>query len=99
MPGPVVELVSKKNCRYCDYAKDLLWSHGVRFRETNLTDLYGDDVPQMKKHLRKLKTGSETVPQIFVDGVYQGGYSEFARKVRGGELVLNPARTLRFCGQ
>lgn len=87
---PVVTIISKDRCRYCDYAKDLLWSHGVRFEEVNLSRLYGESVAAMRQHLAELGTGSETVPQLFVNGVYEGGYTAFAKKVRSGELRIAP---------
>jgi len=88
-----IELVSKDACRYCRYAKELLWSHGVEFKETNLSTLYGSK-QDMLAHLTELGTGSRTVPQVFLDGEFLGGYTAFARKVRSGELAL-PCRDPR----
>jgi len=85
-----VVLVTKDGCRYCRMAKELLWSRGVAFHETNLSALYGS-TEEMRGHLARLGTGSLTVPQVFVRGRYAGGYAAFAREVRGGRVTDLPA--------
>lgn len=65
------EVYSKDNCIYCTKIKDLLAFHGVVSVELSLSQGHtkeeiqeraGDDVK------------INTVPQVFVDGKYLGGY-------------------------
>lgn len=58
------------NCGYCEAAKSLLKSRGLNFTEKNITT---DD--EARKNL-VLKTGHRTMPQIFIDENFIGGYQE-----------------------
>lgn len=58
------------NCGYCDAAKTLLASLNLSYKEFNITN---DD--QARRDLI-LRTGHRTMPQIFIDDQFVGGYSE-----------------------
>lgn len=58
------------NCGYCEAAKSLLRSKNLPYKEFNITR---DD--QQKKDLVE-KTGHRTMPQIFIDDQFVGGFTE-----------------------
>lgn len=65
-----VELYSIDNCPYCDAAKSLLSSHNFNVIEYNLTNNENAKFELVKK------TAHRTFPQIFIDGVFIGGYTD-----------------------
>lgn len=67
-------------CGYCVRAKALLDGRGIAYEEIAL-----DDDPAFRQRLREL-TGGWTVPQVLVDGVPVGGYTELRRLDRDGAL-------------
>ncbi len=68
-------------CPYCERAKKLLKSKGYAYEEVKLTE--EDD--QAWTDL-EAKTHFKTVPQIFIDGKFQGGFTELAALDQKGEL-------------
>jgi len=67
-----VILYSTRLCGFCTRAKALLLAKGVPFTEVGL-----DGDPEARQALIE-RTGQRTVPQIFVDDVYVGGFRELA---------------------
>jgi len=61
---------SKKPCPYCEQAKSLLTRKNITFKELDVTR------PEVLDQLRELVPGAKTVPQIFIDGAYIGGYTD-----------------------
>lgn len=61
-------------CAYCRRAKSLLDSKGIAYQE----HIIGEDVA-VEEVSEKVGKQVSTVPQIFLDGKYIGGYSELAR--------------------
>lgn len=68
-----IEVYSKDNCIYCTKIKDLLHFSGLEYEEKSLSSGY------TKEEIQE-RVGSDkkinTVPQVFVDGEYLGGYLE-----------------------
>lgn len=65
-----VKIFSKKPCSYCDRAMAFFRQKGIPFEEVDLSnDSAG--LTALKK-----QTGHLTVPQIFIDGKFIGGYRE-----------------------
>jgi glutaredoxin 3 len=67
-------------CGYCMSAKALLEEKGLPYDEVAL-----DRQPAFRARLHEL-TGGWTVPQIVIDGVPIGGYTELRRLERAGRL-------------
>lgn len=63
-----VEIYTWQHCPYCNRAKALLDSKGVKYTEYKID---GDDVARDK--MAKRTGGPRTVPQIFIDNQYVGG--------------------------
>lgn len=60
-------------CPYCTQAKALLQSKGVEFEEISLNE----DRELMQKIMQD--TGHRTVPMIFADDVFIGGFDELRK--------------------
>lgn len=67
-------------CPYCHAAKALLERKNVPFTEIDVT---GDHEERARLVER---TGSHTVPQVFIDGEPIGGYDELSALDRAGRL-------------
>ena len=61
---------SKNQCPYCDQAKALLKHKGIEFEERNINNGYS------KEQLLEAVPTARTVPQIFLDDNYIGGFTE-----------------------
>ena len=67
-------------CGYCIRAKALLDRRGLEYEEILM-----DDDPAFRQKLLEM-TGRWTVPQIFIDDVPIGGYTELWSLDRDGKL-------------
>ena len=64
---------SKYHCPYCDQAKALLTQKGIQFEEKKIGDGYS------KEELLEAVPNARTVPQIFLDDNYIGGFTELKK--------------------
>ena len=76
-----VRIYSTRWCAYCVRAKALLDARGIEYEEVFL-----DDDPAFRQRLFDL-TGGWTVPQILIDELPIGGYTELWRLDRDGGLA------------
>jgi glutaredoxin 3 len=60
---------SKLDCPYCIKAKAELTSRGIEYEERIL------GIDSTKEQLLEMVPNARTVPQIFLDGNYIGGYT------------------------
>ena len=69
------EIYTKNDCPYCVRAKALLQKHNVDFTEINAVEHRSALIARVTD-----ETGSppKTVPQIWLDGKYVGGYDQLA---------------------
>lgn len=56
---------------FCEMAKDLLADYNIEYEERNISK--GE---WTREQLQEAAPGSKTVPQIFLDGKYVGGFTE-----------------------
>ena len=61
---------STPTCSFCKNAKAELIKRGIEFEERII------GVDWTKEQLQEVVPNARTVPQIFLDGVYVGGYTE-----------------------
>mgnify|MGYP001263042429 CR=1 FL=1 len=72
-------------CGYCTAAFRFLVEHKqIPQEDITIIDLTGD-VKQRRELAQK--TGQRTVPQIYINGQYIGGYTELIASERRGELA------------
>jgi glutaredoxin-related protein len=64
---------SKNQCQYCEQAKNLLRMKGIDYEERNISKDY------TREQLLEAVPTARTVPQIFLDDNYIGGFTELKR--------------------
>ena len=69
---------SKNQCPFCDQAKKLLGSKGIEFEERNLSA-----EKWTKEQLLEAVPTARTLPQIFLDDNYIGGFTELRKHLQG----------------
>lgn len=67
---PDIEIYSSAHCPYCEKAKRLLQQKEVTYKEVRL-DL---EEPHVRVEMLNRTGGHRTVPQIFINGHWVGGY-------------------------
>jgi glutaredoxin 3 len=67
-------------CPYCGAARMLLTKKAVEFENIDIT------VDPQKRQEMQERSGSRSVPQIFVGTTHVGGFDELAALEMGGEL-------------
>ncbi len=75
-----VVVYSKDGCPYCVRAKELLTSKNIKYQVIDVTG------KQEEREALHERTGSKTVPQIFIDDVFIGGCTELIKLNDDGEL-------------
>lgn len=73
-----VKIYGKDSCSYCQQAKMYFSNLGVDFDYEEISE---DKVLELSK-----ETGIETVPQIFIDGKFIGGWITTKGLIESGEL-------------
>lgn len=66
---------SQEYCSYCESAKNLLHSYGYEVEERKI----GDDGAYSKQDLLAAVPHARSVPQIFIDNKYIGGFQELRK--------------------
>lgn len=69
-------------CGYCVAARRLLVRRGYEFEEVDISHDYA-----MRQKISKQAGNYRTVPMIFIDEGFIGGYEELAALDRNGELA------------
>jgi len=68
---------SKHNCSFCDQAKALMQQKEIEFEERKIGDGW------TKEELLEAVPNARSVPQIFLNDEYVGGYTELKQKLIG----------------
>jgi glutaredoxin 3 len=76
-----VTLYTTETCPYCRSAKSLLASKGISMKEINV-----QSQPAKREEMIK-RSGRRTVPQIFIENTYIGGFDDLAKLDRQGGLM------------
>lgn len=76
-----IEIYSTAVCPYCTAAKNLLKSKGLAWRELRI-----DADPAARAAMLERAPGARTVPQIFINGRYVGGFDQLAAAEHSGLL-------------
>jgi glutaredoxin 3 len=69
---------SKENCPHCVQAKNLLTQKGIQYEEKNIST-----GSWTREQLLEAVPTARSVPQIFLNGEYVGGYTELKTKLQG----------------
>jgi glutaredoxin len=68
---------SKDACPFCVQAKALLESRGIEFEERNVSKDW------TREQLLEAVPTARTLPQIFLDKTYIGGFTELRKHLQG----------------
>ena len=71
---------SKNGCMFCEWAKELLAEKGIAYEERNISQ--GE---WTREQLLEAAPGTKTVPQIFLNGKYVGGFTELKAHLKKQE--------------
>lgn len=66
---------SKDNCGFCVQAKNLLKVKGIEYEERNINNQW------TKEQLLEAVPTAKTLPQIFLNGEYVGGFTELKKRL------------------
>jgi glutaredoxin 3 len=78
-----IEIYTQPGCGYCTHAKRLLTNKGLDYVEYNVYEH-----PKYIKQLHERTTG-RTYPQIFIENISVGGFTELLEKEQCGLLATN----------
>jgi glutaredoxin 3 len=70
---------SKDQCPYCVQAKSLLESRGIEYEERNVSKDW------TKEQLLEAVPTARTLPQIFLEQEYVGGFTELRQRLTNQE--------------
>jgi len=76
-----VEIYSTGSCPFCVRARSLLEKKGVAYAEYRV-----DENPDLRPEMEQRAGGRTSVPQIFIDERYVGGFDELSELDVDGEL-------------
>lgn len=68
---------SKDQCAFCEQAKNLLEARGIEYEVRNIMHEW------TREQLLEAVPTARTVPQIFIDDEYVGGFNELRKKLNG----------------
>ena len=88
MGNPAVVMYTNSRCSWCARARRLFAAKGLPF-----TDIDVETVPGGREEMC-LRSGRDTVPQIFIGEQYVGGYDEAHALELSGELDALLAATV-----
>lgn len=77
-----VKVYTGAYCGYCNAAKKLLQTAGIPFEEIGL-----DDKPELRQKLSDENGSYRTIPMIFIDGKFIGGFSDLQALQKQGRLL------------
>ncbi len=77
-----IKVYTTRVCAYCSSAKRLLSQVGLKYDEIGL-----DDKPDLRQKLSEENGNYRTVPMIFIDGKFIGGFNELQTLHKKGELI------------
>ncbi len=70
MEIPRIKVYWKPDCKWCDKAKEHLYTKGMEFEAIQL----GEDISI--EYFKMINPQAKTAPAIFVDEIFIGGYTE-----------------------
>lgn len=76
-----IEIFSTAACPYCVAAKNLLKARGLDWNERRI-----DADPAAYADMAERTGGARTVPQIFINGTWVGGFDQLAAAEHSGKL-------------
>ncbi|KAL4429465.1 hypothetical protein ABPG74_001310 [Tetrahymena malaccensis] len=80
---PRVQIYGADWCPYCNNAQKLFTNLNVKYEYIDT-----DKHPEKKQELYK-QLNWDTIPMIFIDGKFEGGYSDVQTKLKSGKYQFD----------
>ncbi|MCX6129935.1 MAG: glutaredoxin [Proteobacteria bacterium] len=77
-----IKIYTSSNCTFCVQAKRMLSQLKLTFEEIGL-----DDKPEIRQKLSEENGHYRTVPMIFIDNKFIGGYTDLLNLHKQGKLL------------
>ena len=77
-----IKIYTVNYCPYSKKAKKLLDELGLEYKEIDITE----NEPEMRIKLGELTDGSQSIPKVFVNKKFIGGYDRLYALYKSGEL-------------
>lgn len=77
-----VQIYTTPICPYCVRAKQLLSNKGIDYQEVNMHDISSEE----RQALAEKTNNYRTVPQIFINDNFIGGFDQLSALDRDGKL-------------
>ena len=77
-----IKIYTTRYCGFCHMAKKLLEDQGLPFEEISF-----DEQPELRPKISAENNNYSTVPMIFLDNKFIGGYTELATLHSQGKLT------------
>ena len=74
------KLYTKNSCTFCVQAKTLMNIRGIEFEELNM-QTHPEIRNELMEKCEKINISPRTVPQIWIDDAYVGGFQELKNKL------------------
>lgn len=74
------KIYTKNGCTFCVQAKTLMAIRGIKYEEINMEEVEGSR-DELLAECAKINVIPRTVPQIWIDGEYIGGFTEMKAKL------------------
>ena len=74
------KVYTRSHCAYCEYAKALLERHNIEYTEIFL-EVGSEEIQKLIE-----RTSHLTMPQIFIENKFIGGYDELKQLADSGKL-------------
>ena len=74
------KLYTKNSCTFCVQAKTLMNIRGIEFEERNM-QTHPEIRTELMQECEKMGVVPRTVPQIWIDDAYVGGFQELKNKL------------------
>jgi len=74
-----VVIFGKSTCNWCDRAQEVCAQYSIECTYKDVDDRF--DGPTYLAELQQLKPDAKTVPQIWWNGKYIGGYNELVKEI------------------
>jgi thioredoxin reductase (NADPH) len=81
-----IELYSKEECKYCNYSKELLDKHNIKYNEIKLNPK-DENYIKIRDELIEKSKGHNTFPWIYIGDHFLGGFNELRHSISTGSIV------------
>lgn len=83
-----IVIFGRADCGWCRRAKEFFDGMNVKYAFVDITDPNVGFTREEMVLLNEITAPTETVPRIFVDGVFVGGFADTTEKIKNGSIKI-----------